>query len=163
MRLLHGSNIEIKEVDLSKCKSHNDFGRGFYLTPSWQRAWAMGRRRVAFGGGTIVVNAFIFNVSEAQRNNLNILEFKNFSIAWARFVIVNRENKNINHDYDIVIGPVADAVFDSVLAQYKEECGEKYLEDNNLKKFIGSISQFGLNYIQYCFCTQRALDILYKD
>lgn len=163
MRLLHGSNVEIKYVDLSKCKSHNDFGRGFYLTPSWQRAWAMGRRRVAFDGGTIVVNAYIFNVSEAKRNNLKILEFNDFSIAWARFVIVNRENNNIAHDYDIVIGPVADAVFDSVLAQYKEEFGEKYLDDNNLRKFIGRISQFGLNYIQYCFCTQQALDILYKD
>lgn len=163
MRLLHGSNVEIKNIDLSKCKSHNDFGRGFYLTPSWQRAWAMGRRRVKIGGGTIVVNAYIFHVSEAKRNKLKILDFKDFNVAWARFVIVNRENKNVDHDYDVVIGPVADAVFDRVLAQYKEDCGEKYLEDNNLRDFIGRISQFGLNYRQYCFCTQRAINILYKD
>lgn len=163
MRLLHGSNEEINAVDLSRCKSHNDFGRGFYLTPSWQRAWAMGRRRVAFGGGTIVVNAFVFNLSEARKKGLSILEFKGFSTAWSRFVITNRESKDKAHSYDVVIGPVADAVFDSVLAQYKQEYGASYLEDSNLKTFVERISQFGLNYIQYCFCTQRAIEILYKE
>ena len=39
MRLLHGSYMEIVTPDLSKCKSHNDFGKGFYLTPNWKRAW----------------------------------------------------------------------------------------------------------------------------
>lgn len=163
MRLLHGSNVEIETVDLSKCKSHNDFGRGFYLTSSWQRAWAMGRRRVASGGGAIVVNAYVFNASEARKRGLKILEFKGFCVEWARFVITNRESKVTAHDYDIVIGPVADAVFDSVLAQYKAECGDNYLEDKNLKTFVGRVSQFGLNYIQYCFCTRQSLDILYKE
>lgn len=163
MRLLHGSNVKIVSVDLSRCKSHNDFGRGFYLTPSWQRAWAMGRRRVAFNGGAIVVNAYIFNLSEAKKKGIKILEFRGFSIEWARFVIINRECKGAAHSYDVVTGPVADAVFDSVLSQYKEECGASYLEDDNLKTFVGRISQFGLNYIQYCFCTPRALEILYKE
>ena len=45
MRLLHGSNVEIVQPDLVKCQSKNDFGRGFYLTPQWQRAYMMGKRR----------------------------------------------------------------------------------------------------------------------
>lgn len=34
MRLLHGSNVAVKKPDLKWCQSKNDFGRGFYLTPS---------------------------------------------------------------------------------------------------------------------------------
>lgn len=44
MKLLHGTNEIIRHPDISKCKSKNDFGKGFYLTPSWNRAWEMGRR-----------------------------------------------------------------------------------------------------------------------
>lgn len=123
----------------------------------------MGRRRKTFGGGTIVVNAFIFNSSEARQQSVKILEFKNFSVEWARFVIRNRESQHLIHDYDIVIGPVADAVFDRELERHKAKYGTSYLDDVNLRIFISRVSQFGLNYIQYCFCTQRAIALLYKE
>lgn len=29
MRLYHGSNMMIENIDLSKCKPYKDFGRGF--------------------------------------------------------------------------------------------------------------------------------------
>ena len=45
MKLLHGSNVTVKKPDLKFCQSRNDFGRGFYLTPNWNRAWEMGKRR----------------------------------------------------------------------------------------------------------------------
>ncbi len=32
MVLYHGSNTDIKEIDLRMCKPYKDFGRGFYLT-----------------------------------------------------------------------------------------------------------------------------------
>ena len=51
MRLLHGSNVEIVKPDLAMCQSMNDFGRGFYLTPQWQRAYLMAKRRAGRDGG----------------------------------------------------------------------------------------------------------------
>ena len=67
MRLLHGSNVEVKKPDLKECHSKNDFGRGFYLTPSWNRAWEMGKRRVSIQQkGEITVNAFNFNLKKAK-------------------------------------------------------------------------------------------------
>lgn len=54
MKLLHGTNEMIRRPDISKCRSKNDFGKGFYLTTSWNRAWEMGRRRVDFYGGSII-------------------------------------------------------------------------------------------------------------
>lgn len=38
-----------------------------------------------------------------------------------------------------------------------------YLEESNLNTLVPKISQFGLSYIQYCFCTQRAINELIKD
>ena len=32
MRLYHGSNIRIDEIDLARCNPYKDFGRAFYLT-----------------------------------------------------------------------------------------------------------------------------------
>ena len=74
MRLLHGSNVEVRKPDLKECHSKNDFGRGFYLTPSWNRAWEMGKRRVSIQQkGEITVNArdyrkcLQFQLEESER------------------------------------------------------------------------------------------------
>lgn len=37
------------------------------------------------------------------------------------------------------------------------------LKKINLNTFVSKISQFGLSYIQYCFCTQKAINELIKD
>lgn len=162
MRLLHGTNEIICRPDISKCRSKNDFGKGFYLTPSWNRAWEMGRRRVEFYGGSITVNAFNYEAKSANAQSLKVLRFEGFTVDWARFVIQNRDIHFFNHPYDIVIGPVADAIIDTELFKYRNEFGVHYLDEKPLKIFIDRISQFGSSYIQYCFCTQRAMDILKK-
>jgi len=42
MKLYHGTNCHIKNIDLSKCRPYKDFGKGFYLTELKQQAkeWA---------------------------------------------------------------------------------------------------------------------------
>jgi len=160
MKLLHGSNMVITKPDINKCQSKNDFGKGFYLTPSWNRAWEMGRRRVDFYGGSIMVNAFILNQKAAKDKGLKILHFQGFTVEWARFVIQNRDIPYFNHPYDIVIGPVADAILDTVLFSYRLKYGQRYLDDEPLQEFINSVSQFGSRYVQYCFCTQKSIESL---
>ena len=44
MKLYHGTNTEIKSIDLSKCKPFKDFGKGFYLTEIELQAVQMARR-----------------------------------------------------------------------------------------------------------------------
>lgn len=60
MRLLHGSNVERVMPNLKKCQSKNDFGLGFYLTPQWQRAYLMAKRRAGRDGGEPVITPFLF-------------------------------------------------------------------------------------------------------
>lgn len=47
MRLYHGSNMMIENIDLSKCKPYKDFGRGFYLTEIKEQAEKMASRTAA--------------------------------------------------------------------------------------------------------------------
>ena len=82
---------------------------------------------------------------------------------WAKFILQNREESGFKHDYDIVIGPVADAFIDQEIKNYIRQCGEDYLDESNLSILVSRRSQFGLSYIQYCFCTQKAINELIKD
>ena len=158
MRLLHGSNVVIKKPDLRQCQSRNDFGKGFYLTPNWNRAWEMGKRRKNIEQkGEITVNPFSFNLKKAKANGLKVALFPDFCVEWARFVIQNRDNVFFSHNFDIVIGPVADAILDQEIFRYKREFPSTYLEDQNLEIFIQRVSQFGSSYVQYCFCTDKAI------
>ena len=44
MILYHGSNTDIKEINLAMCRPYKDFGRGFYLTEMKEQAekWLLG-------------------------------------------------------------------------------------------------------------------------
>ena len=108
MRLYHGSNIIIEQINLSKCRPYKDFGQGFYLTAIKEQAEQMARRTSAIYGGEPIVTEFEFD--ESVLSFLSVKMFKDPSEEWALFVMANRSRKNVQptHDFDIVIGPVAD-------------------------------------------------------
>ena len=163
MRLLHGSNVEIGKPDLSKCHSRNDFGLGFYTTTNWKRAYGMAVRRAMRNGGEPVVSSFLFYPDKAVEHGLNVKMFKGFSAEWARFIIENRTRQSGSHSYDIVIGPVADTFVDAEIDRHQQKYGNRYLDIEPLMEFAEHISQFGNDYIQYCFCTEAAIQELFKD
>ena len=39
MLLYHGSYVSIPDIDLNRCMGGLDFGRGFYLTSSYEQAY----------------------------------------------------------------------------------------------------------------------------
>lgn len=51
MILYHGSNVEVKEIDLNRSEVGKDFGVGFYLTVSKEQAERMASRRARLYGG----------------------------------------------------------------------------------------------------------------
>lgn len=44
MILYHGSNTDIKTIDLTMCRPYKYFGRGFYLTTLQEQAERMAKR-----------------------------------------------------------------------------------------------------------------------
>lgn len=117
MRLYHGSNVRIEEVDFAKCHPFKDFGCGFYLTDNMKHARNMAFRRCRRAGGEEFVTEFEFDYEGAVQN-LNIKVFEKPSEEWAEFVMRNRDVTILHpiHGYDIVIGPIAD---DSVVISFR--------------------------------------------
>ena len=111
MKLYHGSNIIIEQIDFARCKPYKDFGQGFYLTEIEEQAVQMARRTATIYGGEPVVTAFEFDDAAAMADEtLSVKRFAEPGEEWAWFVMANRsrEGRHPVHDYDIVIGPVAD-------------------------------------------------------
>lgn len=61
------------------------------------------------------------NVYEYTENNeLNILDFKQATEEWLKFVFMNRQSDELVNKYDIVIGSVANDNLYQVLVNYEE-------------------------------------------
>ena len=101
----HGSNIAFDKIDLQKSHNRRDFGRGFYCTVLENQAteWAK-RLYLRFHTGGQYVYRYIFR----QTENLKIKHFTALDKNWLEFIKENRIKGGIQHDYDVVIGPVAD-------------------------------------------------------
>ena len=164
MPLYHGSNTDIKIIDLAMCRPYKDFGRGFYLTVMKEQAKKMAERVARIYGGSPVLN--VFELSDFFEDNGN-LKIKNFgeetSREWAQFIMNNRSRTfddyaspkcNLDNKYDIVIGPIADDNMTALFRQY----------ENGLISFEamagGMIYKKTTN--QYSFHTERAVALLKK-
>ncbi len=105
MKLYHGSLIVVDEPRIMKSNRTLDFGKGFYTTSSYEQAahWVLRKLDKETKIGYVSVYEFDFGNAE----DLKILKFDSPNDEWVDFVMANRTNENYTHDYDIVIGPVA--------------------------------------------------------
>jgi hypothetical protein len=153
MILYHGTNCDITGIDLAKCSPNKDFGLGFYLTDISKQAEYMATRRVRqSGNGKPIVIAYEFDEHLLRNKTLRVRQFEKPSEAWAKFVLDNRRNEDFSHDYDIVVGPIAD---DGVALQLR-----RYTENLiSMRTLIKELTYRKLNR-QYCFCTEFAISHL---
>ena len=114
--LYHGTIHQFETPDISKGKPFKDFGIGFYTSRDKRHAERMALRNKDIELSRIYkkdINRHIdallysFEFDLWNLNVLNIKEFKKADRAWMRFVIMNRAQKERQHDYDVVIGPTA--------------------------------------------------------
>ena len=155
IELYHGSNMLVKDVDFARCRVGKDFGKGFYLTEDKHQAMRMAmlvaRRE---GVGVPTLNTFLFDESIMFSDYLKIIKFDSYSVEWADFVLLNRNNSTdvVAHDYDIVYGPIAN---DRIGLQIKR-----------LEQGIQSPGEFLRNIrfvhptFQYYFGTEKSLQFL---
>ena len=155
MILFHGTNAEIKQIDLNRSRIGKDFGLGFYLTPDRQVAQRQAERKLEqFGFGRAQVYAY--RVDDKAMQTLKMLRFDRYSLEWARFVLNNRKNRTRTqiHDYDVVIGPIADDVVGYQIRRVEEGIISE-------KQFLEEI-KFHTVTIQYMFATDKAIELLNK-
>ena len=151
MRLYHGSNMRVTQIDLSKSRPAKDFGRAFYLSSEKEQAIEMARFKVETFGGEITLNEFALD--EAEINDLKCLRFDEYNEAWARFILANRATEDKIHDYDIVYGPIAN---DRIGRQiFNFQAG--YIDFETFLKRIQYPE--GITF-QWAFCTETAIKTL---
>ena len=104
----------VRKPSLRPGRSNADFGKGFYTTSNMEQAvrWAhikQEREKTL----RAVVSVFEFDETLLDNPELNVRRFSGADEAWLYFVTDCRKSRK--HDYDLVLGPVAnDKVFTTV-------------------------------------------------
>jgi hypothetical protein len=153
MNVYHGSYLEVKLIDLSKCELHRDFGQGFYVTKFRHHAenWAKRKSRFKHDG---FISEYEFHFSPLVNRKCKIIRFETYNEEWLDFVVLNRNDKNPipAHDYDIVEGPVAD---DKVQNRIEDYLSGKMTKTDFLEEL-----KWHEETHQICFCTVASLQFL---
>lgn len=154
MRLYHGSNQLISSMDLSKGRKYKDFGQGFYTTHLREQAVYWSKRVADRFGGEPTVLEFEFDLEAALADGLNVKVFEKPDREWALFVMANRDTsgRGFRHEYDIVIGPVANDNMARLFGLYE-------MEIIDLEAVVSGLAYKELN-SQYFFATERSLKYL---
>lgn len=149
MIVYHGSLDIVPTPEIRIPNRTLDYGTGFYTTTSLEQAtmWVkrkMQERSVLTG----YVNCYSLNLAD----NLSLLQFDTPTEEWLDFVMHNRTEKNYQHTYDIVYGPVAN---DKVYAAFALYEGGLLTKQN----LIEELKTYTL-VDQYLFHTEKSLQCL---
>lgn len=157
MILYHGSNTDIEQIDLKAGIPYKDFGQGFYLTPDIETAKRMAQKKANLFGGTPILIAYELKEDELANTSLKVKRFPEKATAdWFLFIDANRDRKlpHPTHDYDIVIGPIADDGVVLQLTSYHR--GTSTAEQAAIDLQDRYLDQ------QYFFGTKAALQVIRK-
>lgn len=141
MTVYHGSYLAVKKPEILTGKNTKDFGPGFYCTIIREQAERWAKRY-----DTPMLNIYTVRMDTA----LKILEFKEMTEAWLNFIIDCRHG--VSHDYDIVIGAMANDQIYNYIADY--------IDGIITREQFWSLARFKYPTHQINFCTLEALKCL---
>ena len=115
----------------------------------------MALARVELLEGEAFVFEYDFDESILKSNQLNIKLFNDYTEDWANFIIANRNNNTSipTHQYDIVVGPIANDRVGRQLWRFLNRDIDMDTLIKNLKYMKGIT-------LQYFFGTEQALKTL---
>jgi hypothetical protein len=151
MRVYHGSDVRIEEIDLAKSGNFKDFGRGFYVTNIRKHAHSRALDIAQTNETQAVVTEFEYIDTYPVTMGMRLKKFETVSQEWVEFIVMNR-NRRISHPahaYDIVEGPIAD---DWITTQI-----DRYLKGKITVDFLIKRIEFRELTHQICFCTIESL------
>lgn len=139
LKIYHGSTFIVEEPSLEILNYKTDFGKGFYTTTDFEQAkrWTkIKKERVKREQGDKSVNQYINIYEYTENEDLNILNFEEATEQWLKFVFKNRQSDELVHQYDIVIGPVADDNLYQVLVGYENGVYDMQETIKRLKTYL---------------------------
>ena len=150
---ISGTNVDFDVIDLTKSNKYKDFGQGFYLTDIRSQAEELAAKKSRLFGGYPVIQEYEFDESLLSVAELKVLKVDKPSTEWAEFIFKNRSrDNNFTHDYDIVIGPIANDGVAYLLGCYEE--GTLTIEELSDKLDYKKLNS------QYFFGTNKSLKYL---
>jgi len=151
MRVYHGSDVRIEEIDLSKSGNFKDFGRGFYVTNILKHAQTRAIDIAQVNGTHPIVTEFEYIEEYPVTMNMNIKKFETISEEWVEFIVMNRNRRILHpaHSFDIVEGAIANDWVTMQIARYVKG-------KISAKRLIEKIKFRELTH-QICFCTTESL------
>lgn len=151
MRIYHGSTEVIENPDVKHSKRYLDFGKGFYLTTYESQAekWAI-RKSMRKNTEAIV------NIYELDENweGFRVLSFEKENDKWLEFVCACRKGEELNSEYDIIIGNVADDDVFKTVDMYFRGLWDK-------EKVLSELRYYKMNN-QICIVNQETIDKLLR-
>ena len=125
MKVYHGSIEKIQKPNLESSRLSTDFGKGFYTTTDYEQAknWSYQkkRRKVKLGSDESTIKRFVNVFEYIPDLNLSYLNYEDATSDWFLFVYQNRRSEKLIHDYDIVVGPVAEDKVQRTLQFYENK------------------------------------------
>jgi hypothetical protein len=110
MKLFHGSTLAIENPKIITTEYGRDFGGGFSTTDIKEQALRWAKRKANIDssqGKTAKAIISIYDFDENSYKKLSVKCFNEPSIDWLDMVCVCRSNMKYRHNYDIVIGKIA--------------------------------------------------------
>lgn len=154
IKLYHGSSDLFDEIDLNKSKNHSDFGRGFYCTVIKSQAVEWAKRQSKIRNSSPILYEYDLLI----KKHLKIKRFLTINEEWFDFVVECRKSKNKIHNYDIVIGPIADDDVRKTISLFNRKIYNKKQAIDKLryKKVSNQISLHSQNAIDYLRFIKRS-------
>lgn len=141
MTVYHGGYQTVENPEIRISRNTKDFGTGFYCTVIKEQAERWARR----------YNKKIVSIYDVKDfSNLKVLEFKEMTEEWLDFIVSCRSGQN--HDYDIVIGAMADDQIYNYVSDY--------MDGTITREQFWVLARFKYPTHQIAFCTDAALKCL---
>lgn len=141
MTVYHGGYMPVEYPKIIAGRNTKDFGNGFYCTIIKEQAQRWAKR----------YDTKIVSIYDVKLNSgLNIKEFKEMTDEWLDFIISCRNGEN--HNYDIVIGAMADDQIYNFISDY--------IDGSITREQFWVLAKFKYPTHQIAFCTDEALKCL---
>ena len=141
MTVYHGGYGPVQQPEIRKGRNTKDFGEGFYCTIIKEQAQRWARR---YDIGVVSIFDVVLNMQ------LKIKEFKEMTEEWLDFIVACRSGEE--HDYDIVIGAMADDQIYNYISDY--------IDGVITREQFWVLAKFKYPTHQIVFCSEEALACL---
>ena len=139
LKIYHGSTFIVKQPNIEILNYRSDFGKGFYTTTDLEQAkkWTIiKKKRLEKEDNNKDIHQYVNIYEYTENKDLNILNFETATEEWLKFVFKNRQSDELVHQYDIVIGPVADDNLYQVLVSYENGIYDMEETIKRLKTYV---------------------------